>query len=249
MAGRTMTRAISTAATDSASLRGPAPSHPLNRRARLLASSMLCGGTLRGLAAAAGMMTALGVSPAFAQCYSTATFTPQSVCRLLLIDRDVTAGVYPMKNFNWPAEGLPAGTTRQQFEDRYTEYPFNPIGHGAERVSSYADADGFVEVAEAPTGFMCIKREVFRQMMEKYPKLNYVPDGPPNPQANLHWLFFDCMVDPDDGRYLSEDYAFCRRWRDIGGKIWIDLQCKLMHLGQHNFRGDLAESLKLQGRW
>jgi hypothetical protein len=85
---------------------------------------------------------------------------------------------------------------------------------------------------------MCIKRDVFRQMMEKYPKLNYVPDGPPNPQAHLHWLFFDCMVDPDSGLYLSEDYPFCRRWRDIGGKIWVDLHCKLLHLGQHNFRGD-----------
>jgi hypothetical protein len=30
-----------------------------------------------------------------------------------------------------------------------------------------------------------------------YPELNYVPDGPPNnPQAHLHWRFFDCMVDP-----------------------------------------------------
>ena len=35
----------------------------------------------------------------------------------------------------------------------------------------------------------------------------------------------------------------------MGGKVWVDLQCKLMHLGQHNFRGDLAESLRLQGRW
>ena len=41
---------------------------------------------------------------------SDIAFTPQSVCRLLLIDRDVTAGVYPMKNFNWPAAGLPAGS-------------------------------------------------------------------------------------------------------------------------------------------
>jgi hypothetical protein len=57
------------------------------------------------------------------------------------------------------------------------------------------------------------------------------------------------VVDPDSGRYLSEDYAFCRRWRDIGGKIWVDLHCKLLHLGQHNFRGDLAESLRLQNRW
>ena len=29
-----------------------------------------------------------------------------------------------------------------------------------------------------------------------------------------------------------------------------DLQCKLLHLGQHDFRGNLAESLLcVQGRW
>ena len=86
---------------------------------------------------------------------------------------------------------------------------------------------------------MCIKRDVFTRMMAKYPELKYMPDGPPgHPEAHLHWLFFDCMVDPDSGRYLSEDYAFCRRWIDIGGKVWVDLQCKLQHLGQHNFGGD-----------
>src|SRR5690349_11629067 len=36
----------------------------------LLASTMLNGGTLRSLAVAAGMMTAFGVSPALAQCFS-----------------------------------------------------------------------------------------------------------------------------------------------------------------------------------
>ena len=165
---------------------------------------------------------------------SDIAFNPQSVFRLLLADRDVAAGVYPMKSFNWPAEGVPAGMTRKQFETTYTDYPFNPIEHGKTRVSQYADSDGFVEVAEAPTGFMVIKRHVFTGMMKHYPELNYVPDGPPNnPQAHLHWRFFDCMVDPDSGRYLSEDYAFCRRWRDMGGKIWVDLDCKLTHLGQH----------------
>jgi hypothetical protein len=181
---------------------------------------------------------------------SDIAFNTQSAFRLLLADRDVAAGVYPMKSFNWPAKGVPAGMTRKQFETAYTDYPFNPIEHGKTRVSQYADSDGFVEVAEAPTGFMVIKRHVFTAMMKHYPELNYVPDGPPNnPQAHLHWRFFDCMVDPDSGRYLSEDYAFCRRWRDMGGKIWVDLDCKLMHLGQHLFGGDLAESLRVQGRW
>jgi hypothetical protein len=115
---------------------------------------------------------------------SDITFTPQSVCRLLLIDRDVSAGVYPMKNFNWPAEGLPAGTTRQQFEDRHTEYPFNPIGHGSERVSTYADA-GFRRGRGADR-FHVHQAERLPGMMEKYPELKYTPDGPPNhPEAHL----------------------------------------------------------------
>jgi hypothetical protein len=181
---------------------------------------------------------------------SDIVFTPQSVCRLLLADRDIAAGVYPMKRMNWPDEGLPAGMTRAEYETRFTDFPFNPIGHGKERVSDYVDADGFVEVAEAPTGFMCVKRDVFTKLMAHYPHLRYTPDGPPgHPLAHLHWRFFDCMVDPDDGRYLSEDFAFCRLWRDLGGKVWVDLDCELGHLGQHIYRGNLAQSLRSQGRF
>jgi len=175
-------------------------------------------------------------------------FSPQAVCRILLADRDVAAGVYPMKAINWPAEGLPAGTTFEDFQRIYTSYPFNPLATGP--VSSTLDADGFVEVAEAPTGFMCIKRDVILKMMKHYPNLNYVPDGPPpHPDAHLHWLFFDCMVDPDDGRYLSEDYAFCRRWRDMGGKVYVDTTIELEHSGQYQFRGNLVEGMKHLGRW
>ena len=180
---------------------------------------------------------------------SDISFQPQAAIRLLLSDYDVAAGIYPIKRMNWPAGGLPQGTTREQFEIRYTDYPFNPIGFGAQRIADYVTGDHFVEVAEAPTGFMCIKRQVFPRMMAAYPQLNYVPDGPPNnPEAPYYWLFFDCMVDPDTGRYLSEDYAFCRRWRDIGGKVYADLDSRLGHLGQHLYGGNLAESLRQTGR-
>jgi hypothetical protein len=57
------------------------------------------------------------------------------------------------------------------------------------------------------------------------------------------------MVDPDSRRYLSEDFAFCRRWRDMGGKIHVDLDSKLQQLGQHVYRGPFIESMKTQGRW
>ena len=146
-------------------------------------------------------------------------FMPQAVCRLLLADRDIAAGVYPMKRFNWPDEGMPANTTREDFDVVYTSYPFNPIGQGSLPVGNFVDDDGFVEVAEAPTGFMCIKRQVFHRLMEGYPHLRYTPDGPPgHPLAHLHWRFFDCMVDPDSNRYLSEDFAFCRDGATSEGK-------------------------------
>jgi hypothetical protein len=59
----------------------------------------------------------------------------------------------------------------------------------------------------------------------------------------------NCKVDLDSGRYLSENFAFCRRWRDIGGKTNVDLGSKLEHLGQQVCSGGFAESTKLQGRW
>jgi hypothetical protein len=176
---------------------------------------------------------------------SDIAFIPDAAIRLLLSDLDVVAGIYPIKSMNWPQHGVPHGTTREEFERRYTDYPFNPIGQWGDNLSPHVTPDGFVEVSEAPTGFMCIKRPVFDKLMAHYPSLNYVPDGPPNnPEAHLYWLFFDCMVDPDSGRYLSEDYAFCRRWRDAGGKVYADLDSKLHHLGQHMFAGDLAGSLR-----
>jgi hypothetical protein len=41
----------------------------------------------------------------------------------------------------------------------------------------------------------------------------------------------------DNGLYLSEDYAFCRRWQNLGGEVWMDPQVKLNHFGSHLFEG------------
>lgn len=176
-------------------------------------------------------------------------FAPQAVFRLLLADRDICAGVYPMKTFNWPVNGVPAGMTYDEFRLLTTEYPFNLPQNETRNALECADDDGFAEVAEAPSGFMCIKRHVFYEMMKAHPDLQYTPDGPaPQPLAHLYWRFFDCMVDPETNRYLSEDFAFCRLWRGMGRKVYVDLNSKFGHIGQYMFRGDLSESLRRRGR-
>lgn len=42
------------------------------------------------------------------------------------------------------------------------------------------------------------------------------------PWGGENYALFECMIDPETCEYLSGDYAFCARWRALGGKIWLD---------------------------
>ena len=108
------------------------------------------------------------------------------------------------------------------------------------------DADGFMKVREVPTGFMCIKRAVFDKLIAAYPDLKYVPDWPAGsvPTGDVHYRFFDVMVDPETKRYLSEDYGFCRLWEKIGGEMYVDANSNLSHAGGRVYTGDFGATLR-----
>ena len=109
-------------------------------------------------------------------------FEPEAALRLLLAGRDVVAGVYPHKIDAWPAlglaEALPAGSTRADFEARYASFPANLLREGGR---GEVDADGFMAVLDAPTGFMLIARRVFDAMAAALPELRYTPDQAGHP--------------------------------------------------------------------
>lgn len=170
-------------------------------------------------------------------------FEPEAALRLLLAGRPVVAGLYPYRSSAWPLQGLPqalpAGSRQADFDALYARYPLN-VGD----TPVTADADGFVPVLDAPTGFMLIERGVFAQMAAAMPELRYTPDPGDHANAHLpHHRFFDVMAEPGGGRYLSEDYAFCRRWQQLGGTVWADLQSRLSHQGQQVQVGDLGRAL------
>ena len=172
-------------------------------------------------------------------------FSPEAAFRLLLCDRDVAGGVYPLKREDWPAGGVPQGTTRRRFEELYARYTVN-TGRPGENVDLVIDNDGFMKVREAPTGFLCIKRGVFDRLIANYPELRYVPDWPEGtyPEGGVHYRFFDVMVDPDSRRYLSEDYGFCRLWEKMGGELYVDANSNLSHQGERLYRGDFGATLR-----
>jgi hypothetical protein len=59
-------------------------------------------------------------------------FSPEAAFRLLRCDRDVAGGVYPLKRDDWPAAGVPQGTTRERF-DAYVDANSN-LSHQGERL-------------------------------------------------------------------------------------------------------------------
>ena len=100
--------------------------------------------------------------------------------------------------------------------------------------------NGLIELHDAGTGFMMIKREAILRMIKHYPELKYNNDvqmGGTDLKDNFYAIF-DTMIDPIDKRYLSEDYTFCRRWQDMKEKIWLDPSISLNHYGSFCFQGN-----------
>tara|TARA_B110000483_G_scaffold26635_1_gene32083 strand:+ start:87 stop:758 length:672 start_codon:yes stop_codon:yes gene_type:complete len=165
-------------------------------------------------------------------------FDANSVLRLLRSGHEVSVAVYPKKVVMWDQarEAVENGDERNMA--LISSSLVANIGATKRSV-----VNGFVEVLDGPTGFMMISREALTKMHEHYPELNCKNDHQ-NRDFDEYCAIFDCMIDPDSRRYLSEDYAFCRRWQQMGGKIYADCNTTLGHVGNLPFSGCLNDRLK-----
>lgn len=165
-------------------------------------------------------------------------FEPEQVFRLLEFDADVTAAAYPLKTIDWEKVQRIAQSGQPDLHTAVMDYVLYFETKGPMQARN-----DFVRVRYAGTGFLMIRRSALLRMCAAHPELRYKPaqreadlikDGP------ARYALFECMIDPENGLYLSEDYAFCRRWSDLGGEIWLDIRSKLTHYGPTAFQGDLG---------
>ena len=166
------------------------------------------------------------------------SFPAQSVLRMIDYDKDIVTGVYPRKSIDWDKvkENAKKGDF-ELMEQKALGYNIN-MAHP----QSIQMDKGFIEVLDSATGFMLIKKEVFYKLKKAYPYLKYTTDQIINGKkfnSENCYAFFDCIIDEKSNRYLSEDYAFCRLWQKIGGKIYADLMTPLNHYGTYNFEGNV----------
>jgi len=165
-------------------------------------------------------------------------FDPESVVRLIKSEHEVAVACYPKKCVMWDsvANHIDANKTGKDLSRVASSLVLN-FKHQQTQITN-----GFAEVLDGPTGFMLIKRSVFTKMHEHYPELKCVNDHQ-NKDLDEYFAVFDCMIDPKSRRYLSEDYAFCRRWQQMGGKIFADVMTVLGHVGNIRFQGKLENRI------
>ena len=164
-------------------------------------------------------------------------FEPEQVFRLIESGADVVAGVYPIKRVNWNKAVRMMAIGRPEIPSAALDYVLE-----VDDPDHVAVVNGFTRVRYAGTGFLMIRRHAFEKMCVAYRSLQFFREhsqdtlaGSPN-----RFALFECMIDPGSGTYLSEDFAFCKRWTDIGGEIWADLESRLDHVGPAVFRGDIS---------
>lgn len=101
-----------------------------------------------------------------------------------------------------------------------------------------------VELSRLGTGMMLIRRDVVETLSERHPELIYRPDDEERRFYGLgeqvHALF-QPMIEPETQYMLSDDYAFCRRVRDAGFRIWLAPWVRTSHTGPATFTGSLAD--------
>jgi len=95
---------------------------------------------------------------------------------------------------------------------------------------------GLLPMLWMSSGCWCLHRSAVEKMIDAYPDLIY--DGDDNmSDKKIYGLYIPMLQtlhlkDGEKKKYLSEDWSFCQRWRDIGGQIFADTSIVLRHYGE-----------------
>ena len=178
-------------------------------------------------------------------------FQFDTIMKMLKADKDVIANVYPMKTINWDKiwQRINKGEIKNVKDLQLSGYMY-PIKVADE--NHIEVTDGIMEVTHAPTGCMLIKRETIEKMVEKYPDLKIeqptILNGNAEMLEDTMYNFFDTLFDKENKKYYGEDFGFCQKWRNIGGKCFIYINDYISHVGEYTYTGRFWDDLEANSR-
>ena len=172
-------------------------------------------------------------------------FSFETIMKLIAADKDIVAAPYPLKDLDW--EKIAKRIKHKNITDGNTmskqgfTWPLKLEGKNKVTVIG-----GVAEVTHAPTGCMLIKKQVFEKMIKELPELKINQPTVINGkmvEKEFMYNFFDCYHEPETKKYYGEDFGFCKRWAEIGGKCHILVDEYITHIGEYRFTGRLMDDL------
>ena len=144
---------------------------------------------------------------------------PADLVTLLNTEGDVVSGTYRTK----------------QDEEIY----LGMIHTDAKGIPSTRHSDGAIDAVKVPAGFLKVTKEALDRFMAAYFDLCYGP---------MYNLSVDLFNHGAHKRvWYGEDYAFSRRWIDLGEKIWLVPNLDIIHWdGYTPYPGNFHEYLLRQ---
>jgi len=177
-------------------------------------------------------------------------FQSKTIFTMIEKDKDLIACPYPMKSFDWDKAWRRLHKEALDEADHLSKSGFTfPI-----KVSNKNEItvnNGVAEVSHAPTGCMLIKRSLIEKMMAHHPELKInqptIVNGKEVFKENFYNLF-DCIHDPKTKEFFGEDFGFCKRWTDMGGKVYAYIMDYITHTGEYQYCGRLWDELQYTKR-
>ena len=171
----------------------------------------------------------------------------KTIMKMLQAEKDLISVPYPLKAFLWDKglDEIKQGKIKKpkDLEQIFNSYPMKVMDKNDVKLT-----DGIIEITHAPTGCMLIKRSVFDKLIDKYPEREIRQNTVINSKLVLRkhmWNFFDTLHDPIEKTYLGEDFAFCKLWKDIGGKCYAYILDEIIYVGEHQYKGKFVDELIL----
>jgi hypothetical protein len=162
------------------------------------------------------------------------------VARMIEEGKDLIGAIYPMKGLNWENVRAAVLAGKQNLEEYSGIFAINLLSEAQEFNSQKP-----FKVKDIGTGMMFVTRKVFEDLKPhcKQYKNNNVGDTGVK-FGEMVTEYFTTVID-EGGILLSEDYAFCRMWQNIGGEVWSAPWVRITHSGDYNFAGQFARTVEI----
>ena len=154
---------------------------------------------------------------------------------VVFIDHDLSWDPEDLLKLIETEDDVACGTYRYKKDEVEYMGSMMPNIHGTPQIRE----DGCILAHSVPAGFLKITKHAVNVFMKAYPELCFGDRFSPHIDLFNHGAH--------DYTWYGEDYAFSRRWRELGGSIWLLPNLNINHhTTEKEFKGNFHQYLLRQ---